>query len=90
VAVARKVIANKIKLGPAEALELARETDQILVARGQKLTRLRPRDDRTGDDELLALLLGPSGTLRAPAVRVGRTLVIGFHPDAYREVFGTR
>jgi len=33
--------------------------------------------------ELLELLLGPTGGLRAPTLRVGRTLLVGFNAEAY-------
>jgi hypothetical protein len=31
----------------------------------------------------MALLLGPTGNIRAPLIRVGKTLVAGFDPDVY-------
>lgn len=37
---------------------------------------------------LLEHLLGRSGTLRAPALRVGDTLIIGFAEKVYGEVLG--
>jgi arsenate reductase-like glutaredoxin family protein len=37
---------------------------------------------------LAANLLGPSGNLRAPTVRKGKTLLIGFNDEAYQEVLG--
>lgn len=33
-------------------------------------------------------MLGPSGNLRAPTLLVGDTVVVGFHPDVYAEMFG--
>jgi hypothetical protein len=36
---------------------------------------------------LKSLVLGPTGNLRAPTLRVGRTLVVGFDADTYRAVF---
>ncbi len=33
-------------------------------------------------------MLGPTGNLRAPCLKVGKTLVIGFNAEAYSEVFG--
>lgn len=80
------VIANKVKLGPEQALAMVREADDLYVARGKKLVHLRPRADRPSDDELLALIIGPSGNLRAPLLRAGRALIVGFHPDAYSRV----
>jgi arsenate reductase-like glutaredoxin family protein len=44
------------------------------------------KKDAPTDQELLAVMLGPTGNLRAPTVRRGRTLLVGFHEDAYREL----
>jgi hypothetical protein len=33
-------------------------------------------------------MLGPTGNLRAPTARVGKTVIVGFHEEAYDEVFG--
>jgi hypothetical protein len=43
------------------------------------------RPDRAA---LLALLLGPTGNLRAPTLRMGRTLLVGFDESTYRQVLG--
>ena len=39
-------------------------------------------------DVLKSLLLGPTGNLRAPTLRRGRTLVVGFDEVTYKKVFG--
>ncbi len=55
------------------------------VAKGKKLLRFTVKG---GDEDALAeAILGRSGTLRAPAIRVGKTFLVGFHGDAYGEVF---
>ena len=36
---------------------------------------------REGLDDLLSLIMGRSGKLRAPAIRKGSVLVVGFNPD---------
>lgn len=46
--------------------------------------------DAPTDDDLAALILGPSGALRAPALRRGATLIIGFEPEMYAKVIGER
>lgn len=38
--------------------------------------------------ELAKVVLGPSGNLRAPAIKMGKTWLIGFHEEAYAERFG--
>ena len=35
-------------------------------------------------EALTALLIGPSGNLRAPTVRKGQTLLVGFDEETYR------
>jgi hypothetical protein len=44
--------------------------------------------DPPDDDTLAAHLLGPSGKLRAPTVRRGRTLYVGWNEEAYRTLTG--
>ncbi len=38
------------------------------------------------DDTLAAHLLGPTGNLKAPTIRQGSTLLVGFSEEAYRQV----
>lgn len=37
-------------------------------------------------DAAAAAMLGPTGNLRAPTLKVGRTLIVGFDEDSYRSV----
>jgi arsenate reductase-like glutaredoxin family protein len=78
--------AKKERIGDKEALALAREASVILVAKGKKTVRVDMKKDAPSDADLLALLLGPSGNLRAPTLRKGKTLLVGFDPDAYSRV----
>jgi hypothetical protein len=87
VAVSEKVLAGKVRLDRVAALALARKADQVIALRGKKIVRFRMAD-RPGDAELAAAILGPSGSLRAPAIRIGKILVIGFADDVYRELLG--
>ena len=40
------------------------------------------------DDEIAKLILGRSGTLRAPAFRAGRVFMVGYSEEAYTALFG--
>ncbi len=80
------VDAKKVRMGPAEAVALARKMDRVVAARGKKVVTIVLKKDKPADDQLLAGVLGPSGNLRAPAAVVGKTLVVGFNPEVYREV----
>ena len=80
--------AKKERLGRKETLALARAASEIFVAKGKKVVHLDLKKDRPSDADLLALLLGPSGNLRAPTVRKGKTLLVGFDADSYAKVLG--
>jgi arsenate reductase-like glutaredoxin family protein len=68
------------------ALAVTRGVDELWVAKGRTVVRVDLRRARPGRAELLALLLGPTGGLRAPTLRVGRTLLVGFNEEAYAAV----
>lgn len=62
----------------------------MVIARGKKvLTFKMNSDDAPSDDDLLKLMLGRSGTLRAPTLRRGKTLLVGFNTDAYAQTLGS-
>lgn len=83
------VRADKHPIGAAEALALVRRARTLIVAKGKKTVTV-DLAARPSDDELRALVIGPSGNLRAPAIRVGDTLVVGFTPDGLRDVLAGR
>jgi arsenate reductase-like glutaredoxin family protein len=83
-----QVNAKKTILADAEALEFAREADELYATKGTKVIHLDLKHERPDDETLLKLLIGPSGKLRAPTLRVGKTLIVGFDDETYRKVFG--
>lgn len=83
---AQRVEADKTKLGRAEALKLARAAEKVVSIRGKSVTVFDLEKDKPTDDELAAAILGPFGNLRAPTLRRGTTLIVGFNEDAYAEV----
>jgi arsenate reductase-like glutaredoxin family protein len=68
---------------------LARKADKVIVARGKKMVCFDMKKDPPDEATLLAYLLGPTGNLRAPTLRKGKTLLVGFSEDAYRQVLGS-
>jgi hypothetical protein len=80
--------AGKERRGRDESLALARMVDRVVVARGKKVVTFDMKKDPPDDDTLAAHLLGPTGNLRAPTLRKGRTLLVGFSDEAYRQVLG--
>lgn len=88
VVVTETVDARKVRYGGPAALELLTGIDQLIAARGKTITRFHLKTDRPSDDELLAVLLGPTGNLRAPTARIGKTLVVGFNEEIYQQLLG--
>ena len=74
------VLASK-KLGRDAAVALAKTCDTLIVARGKKVTTFEVSGGP--GEEMVDAMLGPTGNLRAPTVRSGRTLLVGFNEDEY-------
>lgn len=71
--------ANKIRYDEDQAVELASEMSKIIAARGKSVTEIKVKGAER--DLLVKHLIGPSGKLRSPAIRKGKTLYIGFSDD---------
>jgi hypothetical protein len=80
------VDASKKRLGRDEAIRLARSMDRVIAARGKKMVVFDMKTNPPDDDTLAAHLLGPTGNLKAPTLRRGRTLLVGFSDEAYQQV----
>jgi arsenate reductase-like glutaredoxin family protein len=78
--------AGKERRGPREALELAKSAEKIVVGRRKKVVTFDMKNNPPDDKTLLSHLLGPTGNLRAPTLRRGETLLVGFSEEAYRQV----
>lgn len=82
--------ATKVRLGPDDALELLDGIDTMIAMRGAKVESFDLKKNRPDDAALLAKLIGPSGNLRAPTARVGKTLLVGFNEEAYKKALGVK
>lgn len=89
VTVTETVNATKVRYDADEAIKLLDGVEKLVAARGKKMEAFDLKNDRPADDVLLTHLMGPTGNLRAPTARVGKTLVVGFNEEAYRQVLGT-
>ena len=67
---------------------MAGQVNEIYVAKGKKVIHLNMKKDKPDKATLTKLLLGPTGNLRAPTLRKGKTLVVGFDVETYEKVFG--
>ena len=86
--VAETVNATKVRYDAADALALLDGIDTLVAAKGSKVETFDLKTARPDDVTLLARLMGPTGNLRAPTARVGRTLVVGFSAEVYARLLG--
>jgi arsenate reductase-like glutaredoxin family protein len=84
------VNAVKTRFDPAEALQMARGASRIVVARGKNVVAFDMKRDPPDEETLLKHLIGPSGKMRAPAIRRGSTLLIGFNEEEFARVLNAR
>jgi hypothetical protein len=74
-----------VRKGRDEALKLARGAERVVVGRGKKVLVFDMKKSPPPDDELAGAMLGPTGNLKAPTLRIGNTLLVGFSEQAYRQ-----
>ena len=74
------------KLGASEARVIAKQSSKIYVAKGKKLDVFDMRNAKIS--EVVEKMLGPTGNLRAPTLRKGKTTVVGFNDEAYGSLLG--
>jgi len=87
VPVGEVVNAAKDRRDRAAALALARSAKRVVTGRGKKIVTFDMTKSSPDDDTLAAAILGPSGNLKAPTVRLGTTLLVGFNEETYRQFF---
>ena len=82
--------ARKSTISGDAALTVLRDVDELFATKGKKVIHLLLAADRPADRPdkatLRALLIGPSGNLRAPTLRIGRTLIVGFDQATYEQL----
>ena len=86
VTVVEQADAKKATIKGAAALSVLEGVDELYVAKGKKVEHVDLRKARPERAELLKLLLGPTGNLRAPTLRRGRTLIVGFDDATYKHL----
>jgi arsenate reductase-like glutaredoxin family protein len=67
---------------------MARAAHRLVAAKGKKVTTIDLQSAPPADDVLAGLILGPTGNLRAPIMRVGQTILVGYNDQAFNEMFG--
>ena len=58
----------------------------VIVAKGKKVSVFEPKGKAGAD--VVAAMLGPTGNLRAPTIRSGKTVIVGFNDEVFQERLG--
>ncbi len=68
----------------ADAIKLSGAASRVICAKGRSVVAFDMNSDPPSQADLLKHMLGPTGNLRAPTIRVGKTVVVGFDEETYR------
>lgn len=63
------------------AWEIFKEAETLHVGRGKKTQVFTP--DAKSKEEILKVSLGRTGNLRAPTLRIGKVLYVGYNDEMY-------
>ena len=74
------------KLDRKDASAIAKAASRVIVAKGKKVDEFKP-GGKAGKDVVDAML-GPTGNLRAPTIRAGKSVIVGFNEDVFTAQFG--
>ncbi len=73
--------ARKEKLEAGAVWELMSSAERIVVAKGRRVETFVPTED--AQESILKVVLGRSGSLRAPTVRSGDVFFVGYNNTLY-------
>lgn len=68
-------------------MELLKKASRLFAAKGKKVVEVDLKNTELSDEELKKLIVGPTGNLRAPTLRKGTTLIVGFNEEMYESTF---
>ena len=77
--------ARKEKMDAAAVWNLMGSAERIVVAKGQRVETFVPTEDAR--ESILKVVIGRSGSLRAPTVRSGEVFLVGFNNALYETNF---
>jgi hypothetical protein len=78
-----KIDARKQNIDAQSAWKLIREVSTVHIGKGKSVLTYTPAEGNR--EEILKAALGPTGNLRAPAVRRGNHLYIGYNDLIYSD-----
>ena len=71
------------KLGRKDASAMAKAASLVVVAKGKKVSEFKPGGKAS--KQVVDAMLGPTGNLRAPTIRKGKRVVVGFNDEVFEK-----
>ena len=68
-----------------DARELLKSVSRLIVAKGKTVKEFAVEDLVSKD--AVSAMLGPTGNLRAPAIRSGEIMMVGFNDEMFKVTF---
>ena len=59
--------------------------DTLIASKGKKVEQFDLKSKNYDKALMKSLILGPTGNFRAPAIKKGKKLFVGFNEDSYKE-----
>jgi len=75
------------KLQATDAKKLLHGVELVWICKGKKVESYSLQSNSISSNDIVALILGPTGNLRAPTIITGKKLLVGFNEDTFSEVF---
>ena len=82
VSVGEERLAKKEPLSEGDVKTLLKSVSKVIIAKGKAFREMDAGDAKPDD------LRGPTGNFRAPMIRKGKTLLVGFHEESLKSLVG--
>jgi len=79
------VMASK-KLQAKDAASLLKNASKVIAMKGKKVSEFDI--EKTASTDAIESMLGPTGNMRAPTIKVGETYLVGFNEEIFSREFG--
>ena len=80
-----ETISANQKLQASDAKRLLGSANKLIAMKGKKVSEFNLQDKV--NKEAVDAMLGPTGNLRAPTIRSGKTYLVGYNEEIYRTEF---
>lgn len=82
------VLARQVAIEPTTAFAMLDKVQHLAVVRGSKVYEFERPQFAEQDEQIESMIIGRSGSLRAPTIRVGTTMIVGYEKNLYSRVLG--